>query len=333
MTGTMAASPGHPAASASDPFADDFQPGAQVPGESIVYLNGTYVPESEAKISVFDHAVMTGDGVFDTCCAWNGFVFHLEAHADRLLRSLRGIHLDARLSVREWCDIVVETTRRNALQNAYIKIVVTRGLGLKPLLDPRDCVPTVIVFAKPYSLVVNTARAERGCRVRVVSTRRIPPQCLDPKIKSLNYLNLVMARLEATSAGVDEAIMLDVDGYVSESPGNNVFVVRDGVVMTPPENILEGITRETVFELCAQADLPFEARQLTMYDLHNADEAFLTSTAGGITPIIEVDGRSISAGTPGPITALIRSAYWSALSRGEHGTPVYQMTGSPAPGR
>jgi branched-chain amino acid aminotransferase len=134
-----------------------------------------------------------------------------------------------------------------------------------------------------------------------------------------------MARLEATSAGVDEAIMLDLDGYVSEAPGNNVFVVRDGIVLTPPENILEGITRETVFELCARADLPFEVHQLTMFDLHNADEAFLSTTAGGITPIIEVDGLAIGDGKPGPITRRIRSDYWSALERGEHGTPLYHV--------
>lgn len=292
--------------------------------ELVLYLNGDFVPQEQARISVFDHAVLYGDGVYDTICAWNGYLFRLDEHIDRLFRSMHTVKLECPVDKTELREIVIEAVRRNGLTNAYIKIVVTRGVSEEPLLDPRGCKTSLIVFVRPFLWLIKPEKLEKGTRTKIVSVRRIPAVCLEPKVKSLNYQNQAMAKIEALEAGVDEAIMLDLNGYVSEGPTYNLFLVSQNALYTPPENILLGITRDTVFELCEREGWPASEKWLTAYDLYNADELFFCSTAGGIIPITEVDGRRIGDGKPGPITQRLIKLYFEMLEKGVYGTPVFE---------
>ena len=214
--------------------------------------------------------------------------------------------------------------RRNKLENAYIKILVTRGVGQMPLMSPYNCTPNLIVFAIPYISLIDSGVQEEGIRAGISSMRRIPSECLDSKIKCTNYLNHILMRMEANEAGLDEAIELDIHGYVAEAPGYNVFMAKHGVLYTPGENILVGVTRQTVMELAAAEGMKTEEGKLTAFDLYNADEVFLTSTAGGIFAVREVDGRTIGCGKPGPITQKLNQKYMELLESGVQSTPVPQ---------
>ncbi len=291
--------------------------------ELVVYIDGDFYPESEAKVSVFDHVVLYGDAVYDTCCAWAGQIFKLDEHVDRLFESAHALKLAVPLPKVQLREVVIETVRRNALQNAYIKIIATRGVGPLPLLSPYDCKPSLIVFARPYvSLVGGEAQAE-GVRIKVASWRKIPDECLPSQAKTCNYLNHVLMRMEANEAGYDDALELGIDGYVAEAPGYNVFAVKRGAIRTPANDILKGITRQTVLELAGGAGIPVAEEPLTVFDFYNADEVFFSSTAGGIFAVSEIDGRVIGEGKPGPITTLIRNRYYDLLESGEQSTPVY----------
>ena len=290
--------------------------------EWIAYVNGEYVPQSEAKLSIFDHGVLYGDGVFDTWCTWNGYIFKLDQHVDRLFRSIHAFQIDMPLSKEELKSVIIKVVETNGDKNQYIKCLITRGVGPRPLLSPVGCRTSVVVFSRPYLSVIEPSKEERVIRVRITSIRRTPPQCLDPKAKNLNYANLVLAKIEALNAGADEAILLDIQGFVNEAPGYNVFVVRQGKIYTPPaNNILVGVTRETIFEIAEKDGLEVIEDQLIPYDLYTADELFLASTAGGIVPIEEVDGRRISSGKPGPVTQRVSELYLEMLEKGGHGTP------------
>jgi branched-chain amino acid aminotransferase len=289
----------------------------------IVFVNGEYVNERDAKISVLDHAVLYGDGVFETALAWDGRVYKLHAHVDRLYRSMKAIALDPPYSKPEMVEILLETVRRNALQNAYIKVLVTRGPNGEPLMDTTDCIPGVIAFARPYLYMASPDRIANGLTVKTASVRRPSAQVLDPHIKSLNYLNLVMAKLEAKAAGADEALLLDLRGHVCEAPGYNVFIVNGSTLRTPWEDILEGITRETVIEMATAADLNVQETTVELYDVYTADEFFFCSTAGGLLPVVSVDGRAIGTGVPGPVYRQLHAAYEGVLASGVDTTPVY----------
>ena len=293
----------------------------------IAFMNGQFLPADQPLISVFDHGFLYGDGVFDTWSAKYGYIFKLEEHLARLFRSLRAIALDIPYSVEEIREAVLETVRRNKLtDSAYIKIVATRGISTEPVLEPRGCTPTVVVFARPYLHWAPPVVRETGLRVKLAATRRISVDALDPRIKTLNYLNLVLARLEAIAASCDEALLLDENGFVCEGPGYNIFVVSGGVVITPDRSILEGITRETVLELCGELGLPTALRPVSTYDFFTADEAFLTGTAGGLVPVTRADGRVIGQGSPGPVTRRIDEAYDALLRSGRYGTPIGPST-------
>jgi branched-chain amino acid aminotransferase len=289
--------------------------------EPIVYVNGEFAPESNAKISVFDHVILYGDGVYDTMCAWNYAVFKLDEHVDRLYESAHAIKLEIPLDKEELKAIILETVRRNNLRNAYVKVIATRGVGAQPLMSPYSCAPGLIVFAVPYMSLVGGAQ-ERAIKMIVSSLRRIPNECLSTKIKSCNYLNHILMRMEANEAGADDAIELDMEGYVCEAPGYNVFMVKKGVVYTPGDNILVGITRQTVMELAEAAGVPVVEGRIQPFDLYNADEVFLSSTAGGVFAVGELDGRVIGDGKPGPVTRMIQQGYLSLLESGERSTPV-----------
>ncbi len=288
-----------------------------------IFLDGEFVAESQAKISVLDHGVLHGDSVFDTCLAWNGAVFKLDAHLKRLYESAFAVGIRIPVDCQKMADLVLETVRRNNLNNAYIKIVVTRGVGLYPTLQPTGCKPSLIIFARPYAASIAEGDKIKGQRVRITSVRRIPNQCLDPKIKSCNYLNHVLSYLEAVAVGADNAIELNLGGYVAEAPGYNVFVYKDGHLLTPGVDILVGITRQTVFELATEAGIPCQEAPLTPFDLYTAAEVFFASTSGGIIPIVEVDGKPIGSGEIGAVTQHMWELYMSLLEDGSQSTRLY----------
>ena len=289
--------------------------------EWIAYVNGEYVPQSEAKVSIFDHGFLYGDGVFDTWCTWNGYVFHLDRHIDRLYRSIHAFQMDMPLTKAQFRKVVIKVVETNGVKNQYIKAIVSRGVGPRPLLSPIGCKTTVVVFSRPYLRLVEPGQEDKMIKAKITSLRRTPAQCLDPKAKNLNYANLVLAKIEAMNAGADEAIMLDIDGFVNEAPGYNVFAYRDGALFTPlAENILLGVTRDTVFEIAEKEGIPTRAERLIPYDLYTADEVFLCSTAGGIVPIGEIDGRKIGDGKVGPIAKKVNQRYLEMLEKGVHGT-------------
>jgi branched-chain amino acid aminotransferase len=290
--------------------------------EPILYVNGEFLPASQAKISVFDHVVLYGDGVYDTMVSWNYAIFKLVEHIDRLYESAHAVMLHIPLSKRELGEVVIETVRRNALRNAYVKVVATRGVGAQPLLSPYNCTPGLIVFAVPYMSQAGAKGVETGIKMLVSSLRRVPNECLSSRIKSCNYLNHVLMRMEANEAGADEAIELDMEGYVCEAPGYNVFVVKNGTLYTARDNALMGITRQTVIELAAEAGIPVVEGRVQTFDLYTADEAFLCGTAGGIVSIAQLDGHIIGSGTIGPLTRTLRERYLALLESGAKSTPV-----------
>jgi len=292
--------------------------------ELIVYVNGEFVPRSQAKISVFDQGVIFGDGVFETLVAVNGYIFKLDRHLDRLFRSARAVKMTISRTREEVGKLIVETVRRNGLRDAYVKIIATRGVGPKPLLGRGDVAnPSLIIFAVPPVSVVSEDKIRSGSKIVSTTIKRAHPDSLDPRIKSVNYQPNVLMRLEAIAAGADEAITYGFDGFVAEGGGENIWVVKDGVLMTPARGVLEGITREAVFEIAESLGHRAFSTNVSKYDIYQADEVFLCSTAGGIIPVTEVDWRKVGSGEPGAITRLVSERYNEMLSSGVHGTPVF----------
>ncbi|MGE5415266.1 MAG: branched-chain-amino-acid transaminase [Acidobacteriota bacterium] len=268
----------------------------------IIYLDGKFVPEEEAKISVFDHGFLYGDGVFEGIRAYHNRVFRLQQHIDRLYDSAKAINLTIPLSKEEMIEVVLETCRRNDIADGYIRLIVSRGKGDLGL-DPRKCpMPTIINIASSISLYPDELY-ETGLDVVTVPTRRNIAEGLNPRIKSLNYLNNIMAKIEANIAGVPEAIMLTQEGYVAECTGDNIFIVRDGVIKTPSTHLgaLEGVTRNAVMELAEKRGMKVQEAVLTRYDLFIADESWLTGTAAELIPVVMIDSRIIGNGKPGPV--------------------------------
>lgn len=290
--------------------------------ELLVYLDGKFVPESEAKISVFDHGFLYGDGVFEGIRAYDGKVFRLREHIDRLYDSAKAINLEIPLSKEEFEKIILETLRRNKLRDAYIRPIVSRGVGDLGL-DPRKCKkPTVIVITKPWGKLYGDLYS-KGLKAVTVAVRRNSFDALPPNIKSLNYLNNVLAKIEANVKGGDEAIFLDRNGYVAEGSGDNIFVVKRGKITTPPTiNNLRGITREVVIEIINRLGIPFCEANLGLYDLYTADEVFVTGTAAEVAPIVEIDGRIIGDGKPGKITKRIMEEFEKVTKT--EGIPIYE---------
>ncbi|HQP71826.1 MAG TPA: branched-chain-amino-acid transaminase, partial [Methanoculleus sp.] len=244
----------------------------------IIYLDGRFVPEEEARVSVFDHGLLYGDGVFEGIRAYNGKIFRLDEHLARLYDSAKAIDLAIPLTKAEMTEVIKETLRRNSLRDAYIRPIVTRGKGDLGL-DPLKCAkPTVIVIAVTWGAMYGDLY-EKGLRAICVSVRRTPPESMPPNVKSLNYLNNILAKIEANHRGVDEAIFFDTRGHVSEGSGDNIFVVKDGVIITPPTlNNLRGITRMVVLEIAAKMGITLLERDLGYFDLYTADEVFVTGT-------------------------------------------------------
>jgi branched-chain amino acid aminotransferase len=287
-----------------------------------IYIDGTLYEQSEAKISVFDHGVLYGDGVFEGIRFYQDRVFRFEEHMDRLWDSAKAIALNIPLSREEMMEATLETIRQNDLHDGYIRLLVTRGVGSLGL-SPDSCRrPSVIIIAATIALYPDSLY-EKGLSLATCSVRRIPPAALSPRIKSLNYLNNILAKIEAQQAGAAEGVMLNEQGYVAECTGDNLFVIKKGVISTPPVNagILAGVTRGVVFELANKNGIPIREEDLTRYDILVADECFLTGTAAEVIAAVQMDRRPIGNGHPGPITLKLVEEF-RGLTRST-GTPIY----------
>jgi branched-chain amino acid aminotransferase len=275
-----------------------------------IYINGTYYSKEDAKISVFDHGLLYGDGVFEGLRSYNGKVFRLEQHVRRLYESARAICLEIPLSQEEMCDAISGAVKKNSITDGYIRAVVTRGAG-ELGLDPNRCSnPQIIIIADTISLYPQELY-DHGLEIITTSIARNHPAALSPRIKSLNYLNNILAKIEGLKAGCIEALMLNHKGEVAECTGDNIFLVRDGVLLTPPldAGILAGVTREAVIELAAAAGITVKEISLTKHDVYVADECFLTGTAAEVIPVVKVDDRPIGTGTPGPVTLDLKDRF------------------------
>src|SRR5437773_5172179 len=268
-----------------------------------VYIDGKFYDQEKAKVSVFDHGLLYGDGVFEGIRAYHGRVFKLKEHLDRLFCSAKAILLEIPMSPTDVLKAVLETCRRNRLRDGYIRLVVTRGVGTLGLNPNRCKNPSVIIIADKIQLYP-PAMYERGMEIVTVATTRNLHNAVNPAIKSLNYLNNILAKIEANIAGVEEAIMLNAEGFVAECTGDNIFILKNGQLLTPPlsAGALYGITRGVVIEMAREAGIPVSEPNLTRYDLFNADEWFLTGTGAEIIPVTKIDGRVIGSGKPGSIT-------------------------------
>ncbi len=270
-----------------------------------IYVDGKFVPAEEAAISIYDHGLLYGDGVFEGIRAYNGRVFRLEDHVKRLYDSAKAIMLEIPLSQEKMCSVILETLRKNELSDAYIRPLVTRGVGDLGL-DPLKCAkPTVLIITQKWDAMYGDLY-EVGLTAVTVTVRRNSPAALPPNIKSLNYLNNVLAKIEANVKGGDEAIFLDAEGTVSEGSGDNIFVVKDGEISTPPTlNNLKGITRKAVIEVAEADGYTVREVALGLFDLYTADELIVTGTAAEVAPVTVIDGRAIGDGKPGPITKVL----------------------------
>ncbi len=287
----------------------------------VIYVNGEYLPENEAKISLYDHGFLYGDGVFEGIRAYNGRVFRLNDHVDRLYDSARAIALNIPLTKEEMVEAILETLRRNNYKDAYIRPIVTRGdgdLGLDPLKCPHQNIFIVTVeWGAMYGDLY-----EKGLTAVTVGIRRNRSDTIPPNIKSLNYLNNVLAKIEANEKGGDEAVILDTNGFISEGSGDNIFTVKNDIIYTPPTiNNLKGITRAATIELAKKNNYTMVETDLGLFDLYTADEIFVTGTAAEIAPITKIDGRIIADGKPGPTTQHLMKEF--VKLRDAEGTPIH----------
>ncbi len=293
--------------------------------EPLIYMDGKFFEKSKAVVSVFDHGLLYGDGIFEGIRAYNGSVFRLREHIDRLYDSAKSIRLSLPLTKHEMGEAVLETVRRNELKDAYIRLVVTRGsgdLGINPALCKN---PTVFIIAEPMASILGP-REPMVVKVIVSSIRRDSVDATSHEVKSLNYMNSILAKMEATSAGADDAILLDHRGFVSEGSVTNIFIAKGGKVSTPSTaaGILHGITRDRIIKLCSDVGLDITEREVTPFELLTADEVFLVGTKSELVAVGSVSGVRLGTGAAGPITKKLYGEFSKVVLRPEEGTPVYE---------
>lgn len=292
--------------------------------ELIIYINGKFYPKSEAKISVYDRGLLYGDGVFEGIRAYNGVVFKLKEHLDRLYQSTHTIMLQVPLTKSEMTQAVLETLKKNNLKNAYIRLIVTRGKGDLGL-DPRKCPkPTVIIITEPMIQIYEAETKEKGMTAAICWVKRDSVDATTHEVKSLNYMNSILAKIEANTAGVDEAIYLDKRGFVCEGSSDNIFMVKEGKVVTPPVSTgaLAGITRNRVMKLATDLGYTVVERNITPKELFNADEVFLTGTAAEVVPVREINKRIIGSGKRGPVTKRLMEEFEKIIKNPKEGTVI-----------
>jgi branched-chain amino acid aminotransferase len=275
-----------------------------------IYIDGTFHDRERAKISVFDHGLLYGDGVFEGIRVYDGCVFRLHQHIQRLYESAKAIALDIPVSPERATEIVVETIRANARRDGYVRLLVTRGEGDLGL-DPSNCKQATIICIVDDLKLYPEELYRKGIKVVTASTRQIGGGVFDARIKSLNYLKNVLAKIEARRAGTLEAVMLNAEGFVAECTGDNIFIAKQGTLLTPPlwDGALAGITREAILELAGKLNIPAREERMTRFDLFNADECFLTGTGAELIPVVDIDDRRIGDGTPGEISLRILDAF------------------------
>lgn len=280
-----------------------------------IFLNGEFVRKEDAKVSVFDHGLLYGDGGFEGIRTYDRCVFRLKQHIKRLYETLHTLMLKIPMSQQEMINAVVETVKRNNIDDGYIRLIVTRGEGDLGL-DPKKCYnkPNIIIIADSITLYPQELY-DNGMEIITVPTVRNHPEALNPQLKSLNYLNNILAKIEAGNAGFAEAIMMDASGYVAECTGDNIFIVKDGRMLTPHVGRLKGITMSAVMELAEKAKIAVAEAQLTRHEIYNADECFLTGTAAEIVPIVKVDGRQIGNGKPGVTTLTLLEKFKALVTK------------------
>jgi branched-chain amino acid aminotransferase len=294
--------------------------------DGVAFIDGEYIPAHEAKISIFDTGFSRGDAVYDTVSVWRGRFFRLDDHVARFLRSCAGARLTCPHAPDDVKAILAGCVHRAGVEDAYVQMIVTRGqFPSTGRRDPRLCQNRFIAFALPYIWIVSPERQAQGIDLAIVDNRRTPMEAIDPRIKNFNWMDLQRGLFEALDRGADTAVLLTLAGSLAEGPGFNLFVVREGAVLTPRSNVLEGITRQTVFDLAREAGVPVRETDLSPEALRTADEAFLSSTAGGIMPVARVDGHPLGAGRPGPLTGQLRQLYWDKREAGWLGTAVKDL--------
>lgn len=286
------------------------------------FVDGDFVPVAEARVPILDWGFLRSDATYDVVHLWRGSFFRLEDHLDRFERSMARLHLRSPHGRDRVREILVECARLGGLRDAYAEVICTRGIPPAGSRDPRDCENNFFAFVVPFVWISRPERQERGLHATISGVHRIPPGSVDPTAKNYHWLDLTMGLYEAYERGGETAILVDRDGNVVEGPGFNVFVVADGVISTPESGVLEGITRRTVMELASDLGIPLERRAVPADEMRRAEEAFVTSTAGGIMPVTKVDGGALGDGDPGPVTSRLREAYWDLHRDPRYVTPV-----------
>lgn len=276
----------------------------------IAYMDGQYLPIHEAKISVLDYGFLHSDATYDVVHVWKGAFFRLGDHLERFFRGMAELHMSISYGKAQVAEILHNCVVLSRLENAYVEFICTRGTSPDFSRDPRDAENRFIAFAIPFGSVANKEQMERGLHLAVTDVLRIPPSSVDPTVKNYHWLDMVKALYTAYARGADTAVLLDTNGNISEGPGFNIFAVRDGAVSTPDLSVLLGITRQTIFDLCAEMGVRCHAQDIEVEDLKSADEVFVTSTAGGVMPVSRIDGQPIGSGEVGLLTKRMMTLYW-----------------------
>ena len=290
--------------------------------QGCAFVDNTFVPIDAARLPILDWGFLHGDATYDVVHVWRGAFFRYQDHLDRFFHSCAALRLSPPLDRERITHVLAECVSRSDLKEAYVEMICTRGLPQPGSRDPRDCSNRFYAFAVPFVWVANEEQCARGLKLVISAVQRIPPQSVDPVVKNYHWLDFTRALFDAYDRNSETAVLVDGDGNVSEGPGFNIFAIRDGAIVTPGHGTLEGITRKTVIELCSEIGIACEGTTVSADDVRTASEVFISSTAGGIMPVTEVDGVSIGDGTPGATTSQLRDLYWAKKEAGWHATPI-----------
>jgi branched-chain amino acid aminotransferase len=290
--------------------------------DGAAFIDGDYVPIAEAKIPILDWGFLRSDCTYDVVHVWGGRFFRLDHHLDRFLKNVEALRLELPLQRDEITAVLMRLMRLTGLRDAYVELICTRGVPPKGSRDPRRCQNQFYAFVIPFLWIATEEQRARGLHVHISAIPRIPPQSVNPRIKNFHWGDMNRALFEAFEAGCELPVLVDYDGNVSEGPGFNVFMVKDGVVTTPEDTCLDGITRQTALDLLAEQNVKLVIGAFSPDQLRAADEAFITSTAGGIVPVTRIDHRPVGDGEPGPVTTRLKNLYWQRHDEGWDGTPI-----------
>ncbi|RUU25105.1 branched-chain amino acid transferase [Mesorhizobium sp. M6A.T.Ce.TU.016.01.1.1] len=294
--------------------------------DGIAFIDGAYVPIAEARIPILDRGFVRSDATYDVAHVWNGRFFRLRDHIARFNASMRGLRMTLPLDEAQIGHILTECVSRSGLRDAYVQMTCTRGVPPKGTRDPRLCENRFYAFAQPFVWLANEEQRDRGLSMIISDIRRIPAESIDPRIKNFHWLDLTMGIFEAYDRGATVVVLSDADGNVTEGPGFNIFIIKDGALATPDQGVFEGMTRRCVLELSRELGIPCDLRTVTAAQVRDADEVFITSTAGGIMPVTTIDARPVSNASVGGITMQLRDLYWARHRTTWLGEPIVYRT-------